>query len=85
MYPPIYVDGPYDTSLSNSWFNGWRTAIPYYDAAPIEYAYTPIDIPPRSPVVRPERVANYSRIMPRQVRKPLYQLAEPERRPDGRN
>lgn len=77
MYPPIYVDGPYDTSLFNSWFAGWGAPIPYYDTDPVQYSYTPIDIPPRAPVVRPERTSAYSRILPRQVRRPLYERVQP--------
>jgi hypothetical protein len=82
IYPPIFVDGLCDTSLFNSWFAGWH-AIPYYDTDPVQFAYTPIDIPPRAPVARPERAAVFTRVVPRQIRRPLYELSAAPRRTDG--
>lgn len=85
IYPPVYVDGPYDTSMFSPWPAGWGRTIPYYDTNPVQYAYTPIDIPPTSPVVRPQRESTHLRALPRQVRRPLYELSRTQRRPDGQN
>jgi hypothetical protein len=83
MYPPLYVDGPYDTSAFTSWLAGWGAALPYYDSEPVQYAYTPIDIPPRATVVRPDRSSTFTRILPRQARRPLYELVLTQRPPAG--
>lgn len=71
-YPLFYVDGPYDTSTFSYWLAGWGARLPYYESDPVQYAYTPIDIPPRTLVARPARASTFSRILPRQFRKPLY-------------
>jgi hypothetical protein len=84
MYPPLFVDGLYDNSGFYDWFAGLFAPIPYYDTNPVQYAYTPIDIPPRAPVVRPERPATYSR-PPREVRRPLYERLALEPAPGGTN
>jgi hypothetical protein len=73
IYPPIYTDGPYDMSPFTAWLNSWGTVLRYYEADPVQYSYTPIDIPPRAPVVRPTRPVTHLRIVPRQVRRPLYE------------
>jgi len=85
IYPPLYVGGPYNTSVFDSWFSNWGAAIPYYDTDPVQYAYTPIDIPPPTPVVRPARTTTSSRVLPRQLRKPLYELVAARQRPDEQN
>ena len=45
---------------------------PYYESEPVQYAYTPADIPQRAAVVRPERATPASLILPSHVRMPLY-------------
>jgi len=47
---------------------------PYYEADPVQFAYTPADVPPRAAVVRPDRATLISLVVPGQARTPLYRL-----------
>ena len=47
---------------------------PYYETDPVQFAYTPADIPPRAAVVRPNRTTLVSLVVPSQARTPLYGL-----------
>ena len=47
---------------------------PYYDTDPVQFSYTPADMPQRPAVVRPERQSLASTILPSQTRIPLQNL-----------
>jgi hypothetical protein len=66
---PYAYEDPYAAEFMNEY---WYS--PYYDTDPVEFAYTPADIPPRAPVVRPDRTTLVSLIVPSQFRTPLYNL-----------
>jgi hypothetical protein len=65
---------PYDTSAYYMTFGLYPTSVPYYEADPVQFAYTPADIPPRAAVVRPSRSSPAALIVPASARAPLYAL-----------
>jgi hypothetical protein len=65
---------PYDTSGYYMEMGLYPTSVPYYEADPVQYAYTPADIPPRATVVRPPRTSPAALIVPGAARTPLYGL-----------
>jgi hypothetical protein len=66
---------PYDTTGYYAEDMGVYVApTPYYEADPVQYAYTPADVPPRAAVVRPGRSAPAAIIVPASARMPLYAL-----------
>ena len=65
---------PYDTTGYYTELGFYPTWVPYYEADPVQYAYTPADIPPPAPVVRPSRTSPAALIVPGPARKPLYAL-----------
>lgn len=78
-----YATDPYayDTDLYAAGYVDGKMSNPYYDTDPVQFAYTPANLPPPTPVVRPERTSPYSRILPRQARQPLYELVAIQRPP----
>lgn len=55
---------------------------PYYEADPVQFAYTPADIAPRAPVVRPDRTTLVSLILSSQARVPIFILGASPSTPD---
>jgi hypothetical protein len=79
--PYAYNPGTYDTDAYAAGYADGKADNPYYDTDPVQFAYTPADIPVRSPVVRPERATPFSTILHRQARQPLFELVESQRLP----
>jgi hypothetical protein len=74
MYPPTYDTGLYDVGAFVDGLAWWFPVNPYYDTGPVEFAYTPADIPPRPAVVRPDRTTLASLILPSEAKLPLFKL-----------
>jgi hypothetical protein len=81
--PYAYDPGAYDTDAYAIGYADGKVDHPYYDADPVQFAYTPSDIPSRPAVVRPERTTLISLIVPRVARQPLYELVEVQPPPDA--
>jgi hypothetical protein len=75
--PSAYEDVPYTEDLEGPYVYS-----PYYEADPVQFSYTPADIPQRAAVVRPDRTSLVSLILPKQARMPLYELVTLSRPPD---
>jgi hypothetical protein len=67
--PFASVDNMYGEDLMSQY-----VCSPYYEADPVQFSYTPADIPPRPAVVRPDRATLVSLVVPSQARMPLYGL-----------
>lgn len=80
-YPPVYLSDNYGAEEYLAGLLGWSTERPYYDTDPVQFSYTPADVPPRAPVVHPDRAqpSRYSLVLPLKARKPLYALASTSR------
>jgi hypothetical protein len=72
VYPPISIASPYFTGV---WV-GWDTATHYYDTEPVQYSYTPAEVPRPLPVARAsqDRPSRFSLIVPMCARRPMYEL-----------
>ena len=74
-------DDPYAEDVADE-----QVRSPYYEADPVQFSYTPADIPQRPAVVRPDRESLASLIVPSQARMPLYDLVVmPPSPPDTSN
>jgi hypothetical protein len=75
-YPSVEIPNPYDTESYADSLVGWSVEYLYYDTDPVQFAYTPADVPARAPVVHPDpdRPSPYSLIIPGGDRQPLYEL-----------
>jgi hypothetical protein len=76
---PIYGADPYATTPSEPEVVvplGWDGYDNYYDSPPVQFAYTPANIAPLAPVVRPDpaRPSPFALILPRQARRSLHEL-----------
>src|SRR5262245_3594288 len=69
-----YGDYPYTEYPYGQYEEGQEERSAYYDTGPVQFSYTPADIPQRPAVVRPERKSLASTILPTQTRMPLQNL-----------
>jgi hypothetical protein len=65
--PAVYDMDPYVLGYLDG-----RASNPYYDTNPVEFAYTPADIAPRSAIMRPDRSSPHLQTVPVGARMPLH-------------
>ena len=71
-----YGANPYTEDPYGQYEESQDERSPYYDTDPVQFSYTPADIPQRPAVVRPERKSLTATILPSQTRMPLYNLLD---------